>query len=132
MSKIESIKEVDDVKLSNETWAQFTGYEVKTATDTYQVLISNEQSCCEDFGYLTTNDNIQEFIGAELLEVVTTDTSLSGKNFMDGIEEADCMFVDFKTSKGTLQLVVYNQHNGYYGHDVLLLKNNKAEVETTL
>ena len=39
------------------------------------------------------------------------------------MSENDCMFINLETNKGTLQLTVYNQHNGYYEHSVRILKN---------
>lgn len=32
------------------------------------------------------------------------------------IEEGDFVFINLETNKGTLQFVLYNSHNGYYGH----------------
>ena len=41
------------------------------------------------------------------------------------------MFVNFVTSKGVMQFVLYNEHNGYYGHDVHVGKM-VADVTTIL
>lgn len=31
------------------------------------------------------------------------------------------MFINVETTRGLLQFAAYNEHNGYYGHDVLLV-----------
>lgn len=43
------------------------------------------------------------------------------------------MFINIETTKGFLQFVVYNEHNGYYGHSVLLVSKygNKTVVDVS-
>jgi hypothetical protein len=100
----------------------FDGYAIETNERIIKVGVENGQSCCEDWGYLTTNDTLQEFVGAKLLGIKLVDTALkvepiNEKNFY----EASTMFVNFETDRGTMQLVAYNDHNGYYGHDAVVL-----------
>jgi hypothetical protein len=33
-------------------------------------------------------------------------------------DETSTIFVNIETSRGTLQFIAYNRHNGYYGHKV--------------
>lgn len=127
MAKIVSIKEAD---LKIGVWWHLEGFEVVTETDTHFVGIDNDQNCCEEWGYLITEDEPEEFVGAELLEVrYTYDTN--GELFTRAIEEIpslDCggvYFVTFVTSRGDFQIAAYNAHNGYYGHAVAYLKNGK-------
>lgn len=42
--------------------------------------------------------------------------------------DVECVFIDFETSKGKLQFVLYNDHNGYYGHYVTI-KSNQLNIE---
>ena len=42
------------------------------------------------------------------------------------------MFLTFKTSNGTLQFAVYNDHNGYYGHQALIRINDEIVESETL
>ena len=46
---------------------------------------------------------------------------------MGGLEDGGVVFVNFDTSAGLFQLVAYNQHNGYYGHEVLVVSNELNE-----
>src|SRR6185437_12398098 len=100
------------------------GYEVETDQHVYRVLISNEQSCCESWGYLASDDDLTPFIGAELREVRLTDTALNTARVEAsdyyGDDAGGIQFVDFVTDRGTFQLAVYNGHNGYYGHGVIV------------
>lgn len=128
MNKILSIKEVTNYELKK--GRTYDGYEVITEQEKYLILISNMQNCCEDWGYTITNDNINDFIGSELIDVTFTDTSsntLNIKKVSDYGYVHDVVgvqFVNFTTSNGMLQFAVYNAHNGYYGHDIKVIKND--------
>lgn len=111
----------------------YEGFHVITDHQTIKVGISNMQSCCENWGYLITNDFIDEFIGSELLNIVLVDSALNDKK-IDEIEycdSGDAMFVNFETSKGVFQIVAYNCHNGYYGHSAVLI-SKQLNHETCL
>lgn len=105
-----------------EKWDTMEGYVIKTDKQDILIGICNRQSCCENWGYFSTNDDIKEFVGADLLDIKLTDTSLNTKiieeKFEYGFDDGGIQFVDLNTSKGTLQFVVYNAHNGYYGHSI--------------
>lgn len=113
----------------------YDGYEIITNTQPIFVGIDNSQSCCENWGYISSLDDAQDFIGAELLNIVRVDTALktySTNEYTDlnFIGDEFTMFVNFETSKGTFQLVCYNDHNGYYGHDAVIISKqlNVKEV----
>jgi hypothetical protein len=117
--RIESIKEV----FRGEGWSTEAGFEVVTDAQKITLLMDDDQSCCERFGYFWCNDDPQEFVGAELLGISITDDALSEahmkKNELDpscDYFEGGVMFVNLETDRGTLQFVAYNEHNGYYGH----------------
>lgn len=118
---IEYIKEVHDVKDGVDSWNNYDGYEIKTDETIIKVLISNSQSCCETWGYLSTNDDVGTFIGAIINKIEVVDTALKRVEILDNLYAGGAMFINFETSVGTLQLVVYNAHNGYYGHEAKLI-----------
>ena len=122
MEKILRIEETI-FKTSEKDWSSYEGYQVITDQQTIKVGISSGQSCCESYGYLTTNDNLKEFEGAELLSISIVDAALNNKKIeeLEYLDEGGAMFVNFETSKGLMQLVAYNAHNGYYGHDAVLI-----------
>jgi len=82
--------------------------------------IDDDQNCCEIFGIyayiLDENDannrdrNIQKFIGSELLDITNLEINKAG------VYGEKYIKVDVLTSKGTLQIMIYNEHNGYYSH----------------
>ena len=101
------------------------GYVVTTTKQVITFGIDNRSNCYEHWGYFTTNDDAQEFINAKLLGVTVVDSELNSTVFLERCieqeidpkdEECQMMFVNFTTSKGTLQFVAYNKHNGYYSH----------------
>lgn len=102
---------------------EFKGYKITTNNQTIQFGISAEQFCCENHGYFSSEDNLNEFIGAELLDIQLTDTALNTKKLKkQGLSnQVQLMFVSFRTNKGVFQLTVYNDHNGYYGHDAVII-----------
>lgn len=81
-------------------------------------------------------DNFNKYKGATLLDLKITDTQLksfnqeeltgdfNNKDFdEDGkirLYEGEAIFVDIITNVGVLQFCAYNEHNGYYGHSVVI------------
>lgn len=133
MNKIIEIKEIEgyDTHIP-EFWGKYNGYKIKTEQDEYLFLIDNYENCCEDWGYLSTPDELSDYVGADLLSVkrVTVNDCVENKNLKDMMKQeydpTNTMFVNVETSNGLLQFAAYNQHNGYYGHDVILLKNGEV------
>lgn len=124
MEKIKSINETT----WGDRYSQYEGYEIITSKQTIRVGISSGQSCCENFGYLTTNDNLQDFIGANLRAIKIVDQALKIVVPLSDLYEGGAMFVNFETSKGVMQLVAYNSHNGYYGHEAVLISQQLNET----
>lgn len=134
MEKILSITEVEDYKLEdkkNSYYDHYAGYVVVTSERTICILIDNQQNCCENWGYIASNDNFDEFINSDLLEVNLTDSNLITREAMFGEYEEECdeaVFVTLETSNGKLQFAVYNSHNGYYGHNVKILERRNQDT----
>ena len=97
----------------------YEGFLITTNKQQIRMGIDNDGKCCENWGFFMTNDDLQEFIGARLLEVKIVDACLNVEKAPD-IYEGDVMFVNFETSHGTLQFTAYNEHNGYYSHEVVV------------
>ena len=107
----------------NNLLKEFEGFSVVTNYQKIYIGIECYQLCCESYGYLITNDDINDFIGSNLISISIVDSVLNNRK-IDEIEYLECgeaMFVNFETSAGTLQFVAYNSHNGYYGHDAVLI-----------
>ena len=110
------------------------GFSVKTDEHAFLILISSRQSCCESWGYITSDDEFEKYIGRNLAEVNLTDVSLL-KEPLEELEYLDgggVQFVDFVTDRGVLQFAVYNAHNGYYGHSVLLTMDDEVLLDDVL
>lgn len=126
MEKILSIKETS---FENDGWGYYDGYIITTDKQEIKVGISNGQSCCESWGEFMSQDDLSEFIGANLIKAYVTDTALKSYDIED-MYEGSAMFVNFDTSKGLFQFVAYNIHNGYYGHDAVFITKGSTYSET--
>ena len=120
ITKIEEHHEVIGLSMS--------GYAITTNEQVLKLMITDSQDCCENFGYFISEDDVNDFIGAELIDVKITDTELKEGNLKKlelNVEsesfEGGVMFVDIVTSEGTLQFVAYNEHNGSYGHEAVII-----------
>lgn len=124
MNKILNIEEVNNY---NEN---YEGYQVTTENFVAYILIDNRQQCCEKYGYLSSDDDIESFIGKDLVNISVVNDALEKTNLKLEKEQfgvmGDCMFVNLEFSDGSeLQLTAYNFHYGYYGHDVLFMIDDK-------
>jgi hypothetical protein len=85
---------------------------------------------------MSSDDDLGQFIGSMLLSVDLTDDALKNieVDFADIIEHhhGGIQFVNFRTNTGMFQLVVYNAHNGYYGHDILIVKDQDVLLTDTI
>lgn len=127
MEKILSITNTN-FKLKND-WDTYEGYIIVTDQQEIKVGISNDQCCCEEWGELMSEDDLDQFVGASLIKVYVTDVALKSYDF-DTSYEGDAMFVNFETDKGLFQFVAYNIHNGYYGHDAVLITKDEHYTKT--
>lgn len=133
--KIKRILEFENEKIG-ELGYGYDGWRVATDSETITVAISNMSQCCEQWGYFNTDDDHRKHIGAELFDV----NVIKRCDYDDGprpivipgqeyeLSEGGAIFVDFYTSAGKFQLGVYNYQNGYYGHDVLIIRAQKEYV----
>jgi len=117
-------------KESAKNWCDYEGYQIITDKQTIKLGIDNMRSCCENWGYFFSEDNLDEFIGAELLDIKLTDSQLKPAEFdTNNMYEGGAMFVNIETSKGTLQFIAYNEHNGYYGHESCVISKQLTHEE---
>lgn len=96
---IESVTLVEDEKLL-----------FKFIDRTRLTIWDNGQSCCEH-RYMKTDDDLNEFSGAVLLDFELK----SADPIPDEYGEHEVQFLDVKTTNGTFQVASHNEHNGYYG-----------------
>ncbi len=115
----------------------YEGWEVITDDQTVRVGISNGQDCCEVFGYAVSEDDPAKFVGAELLRIerVTLDEGMGTfrtrvEGFEYGLEDGGAVFVNVVTDRGNFQITVYNMHNGYYGHEAVVISRDLNISET--
>ena len=108
------------------------GFSITTDRQVIDIGISQDQSCCENFGYFVSEDDLTPFEDALLYGVKHVDECLNVTDLPEyGMDSGDTMFINFETSKGTLQFVAYNSHNGYYGHRAWV-HSTQLTLDTTL
>lgn len=136
MEKILRIEETS-FKKEPKNYSSFVGYQVITDKQTIRLGIDDGQSCCERSGYFWCNDKPEDFVGAKLRSISITDKALNEakmkENDLNPNEqyfEGGVMFVNIDTTKGLLQFVAYNCHNGYYGHEAVVISNQLNKEET--
>lgn len=134
----EIIKSIEYFQPFEGEYKGMEGYKIVTDKQEILILINNSQQCCEEWGYeacsekgiLETQDDLDDYIGAEILDIEIVDTEKDiYKNLTDRVYRfysSNAEFVNVKTSKGKLQFAVYNAHNGYYGHNIYIKFNNEV------
>jgi len=81
-------------------------------TDGYFLdLWDGGQSCCES-RYMSTDDNLDDFVGATFSGARIEDAESEGD---ESYGEHEVQFLLIDTSKGTFTIANHNEHNGYYG-----------------
>ncbi len=121
---ITQISEIEEIDIEQK---RYSGFVIQTDQTNIYALIESDRHCCESYGYFSTNDEFASFVGATLLKIKFTDRALKQKDYVRQIKKeisedmGGIQFIDCVTTKGTLQFVVYNAHNGAYGHDILVL-----------
>lgn len=113
------------------------GYKIVTDHHELLILIDDQSSCCESWGYIQSEDDLSDYIGAQLSGIQLTDTALSSEAVTKavgeyGVDSGGIQFVDLVTNRGKFQLAVYNSHNGYYGHGIVVAVDNSPILEDIL
>lgn len=121
MNKILQIDEITEYKIDDMT---YSGYRIITEQNIIKLLVNDEQICCEDAGYICSDENFNDYIGAEFIkyDAVYSKDLRRQIGFLDG---GDLTFLNIYTDKGKLDFAVYNAHNGYYGHLAVLMVDGK-------
>lgn len=116
---------------------EYDGYKITTSEHEYNILIANGQYCFESWGYFSSDDDFDGFIGNGLVDVELTDKALNNikveeSGYYIG-DDGGIQFVNFKMDNGSvLQFAVYNSHNGYYGHPIIIAKDDDIILHETL
>jgi hypothetical protein len=130
--KIRSIEETSWNRKDSWYSSGYDGFVVTLEDDTQiKMGISNGQNCCEQWGYLISEDDLSEFVGAEYFSVEAVGEALEHVAVKGGYE-GGIMFININTSAGVLQFVAYNDHNGYYSHQAVLIEDGTVTHSESL
>lgn len=130
--KIKTIEETSWSR-SASSWSGYDGFIITFADDTQIKLgISNGQNCCEQWGYLMSQDDFSHFIGAVVLNIEGVDSRNASIDLGRELYEGNAMFINIYTTAGLLQFVAYNEHNGYYSHEAVVVENGTVTISESL
>lgn len=122
MSKLqEAINKVKDDIITDISWCEWNsceGYTIKTENHTVSMGISTEQQCCENAGMIDCPDDLSKFIGSSIVKINPIGLA-NGFNITDDLDNV--AFISVDTTNGQFQFAVYNEHNGYYSHSVVII-----------
>jgi hypothetical protein len=95
----------------------FLGYKITTSKNEYIGLyISSDTMCCEDFGAELYFRGIvvecNSIVGSIVKDIKFDYDSLN-------TEEYQSTNIIIETNRGTIKLLIYNEHNGYYSHEYI-------------
>lgn len=112
---IQSIKEDTIVDESSDWRESYEGLIIETDKGSIKLVISDNQSCCEQWGalFFETPDDVSQFVGAEILQI--EDIDIKREEFIDNETQ-----LRITTDRGIIQYAIYNEHNGYYSHGTIL------------
>lgn len=121
-ANILSIKEDTIVDRSCGYKQTYEGLIIETDKGSIKIVISDDQSCCEQWGalFFETPDDISQFIGAEILQI--EDINIKRDEFINNETQ-----LRITTDKGVIQYAIYNDHNGYYSHATILQVFDRIE-----
>ncbi len=99
------------------------------------VGFDNGQWCCEDFGYLITNEIPTKDSDVDDFPKIETDGFNFDTEFFHEQEGHECGgLVTFRLVRGEEQiyLTIYNHHNGYYSHGFEFSVDGQIKKEGSL
>ena len=106
-------------KINTKKWL---GFEVVTTKQNISLVIENIQLCCEDWGAACDHD--AKFIGAIIKKVGW------GRDVFDKRIKRTTAIIEIMTDMGKLELSVWNEHDGYYEHDVQASWHNYQDTQS--
>ena len=130
------IKSIEEKRDGN-----YKGIYITTNKAVLKFEIGADRQCCEHFGYFSYSEfdkPYEHFIGAEIYQIFISNDESENKKVFDiteGVKHSmydidAAVFINVMTSKGKMQIVIYNEHNGYYGHEIrYTLVDKTGEIE---
>ena len=120
-------------KYGNGYVTHYDGFTITTDEGQVLIGIDGSQQCCENAGYTSTLDNVEDFIGADIIKIDIVDIEYNPKELPKNYcVDANTVFVNVHTSKGLFQVTAYNDHNGYYSHHVLVSHHEEVVLSDSI
>lgn len=81
-------------------------------------IFDDGQSCCEH-RYMTTDDDLQSFVNTEFVDLELREAPDQEGEYG---EPHEIQFLLVNTKKGTFTVETHNEHNGYYGGFLIVVR----------
>ena len=113
----------------------FIGYQITTNLQTILFGIENTQKCCEDYGIklLFSTPTKKELLNTSPIQRISWEHTLKKTNYKlvpSKLEKDELAIAEILlTNKEWIQIVAWNQHNGYYKHRVYFERNTQQEFQ---
>lgn len=82
------------------------------------IAIYDDGQSCSEYRHMSTDDNLADYVGAQLLGAEIKDAPTEEDEYGDH----EVQFLEVMTSKGVFTMVNHNEHNGYYGGFWIVVK----------
>jgi hypothetical protein len=140
-SYLDIIVSIEEIESSNRQ--EWIGYRIMTTYQMIELKIESAQNCCENYGIECWTQDIKQllqlrsqFIKSHIESVGWCNSLLNDKykellanqeNYYDRTFQFAA--INVVTNAGVLQLVVYNEHNGYYPHLISVSWDNYTDEQ---
>lgn len=108
--------------------SKYVGVKIETNKEDILCLIESGNFCCEDYGtYISTDYELSTIIGKSITSIKLGKESNIREPKSD---DRDCngVVIRVETERGLIKLVAWNEHNGYYPHQILTKWEGYEEV----
>lgn len=130
MDEITEIRRVDDERVDDD---YYKGFIIETTEQKIKVFIDSHQQCCEEFDvYIVLNGERLDMHDIQYMLIGHDVTDVRwGRLHRVPVEALDTYEarIEVETSAGLVELVAWNEHNGYYPHSVIVSWKDKYEKQ---
>lgn len=127
------IKSIDD----DFTFDKYMGLKIVLDNDEEIIVgIEEFQSCCEVYGYYMEYpdgyNTLHDCIGLQIIDFTdgSSHRRCSYISYTESGKYSNNLTININTTAGVISCTLYNEHNGYYPHDIYMEFNDYTDKQT--
>ena len=93
---------------------EWLGYRIHADRQEIVIKISKPRLCCETYGVYCSKKRSEDIIGGVISQINLYDRVGNQTRYF---AREKSVIVEIITDKGSLEFIIYCEHNGYYAHD---------------